>query len=111
MDGRVNCPTGSHVSRDAEQVLELDVLRTQREGMVMSTRAKVRREDQEALPAGGAQCEAGSETVVRQLAHVLEQLDCSVVETSHCPGTDVYSLQVICSAHRTGQKLRLVIRS
>lgn len=52
----------------------------------------------------------GPEAVLKGLIGVLERLDCTVVEMAHCPGTDVYALQIICSAHRTATKLNKVSR-
>lgn len=49
-----------------------------------------------------------SRDVVRTLVRILEHLDCAVVEVEGCDETDIYSLQIICSAHRTATKLNKI---
>ena len=42
---------------------------------------------------------------LERLVELLEGLGCAVSDVAHCEGTDVFSLRLLCSARRMGERL------
>jgi hypothetical protein len=56
--------------------------------------------EQDARAVGAGQ----GRDVIARLVEIREQLGCMVVDGPRCDGTDVISLQILCSARQTAER-------